>query len=153
MGTFFAAPTMPSVAPMLIDISMSPESSALTCVLSPRNSTTSTSSPDILKKPFSTATYGVIDSSEGGLNEEPILIFALCALLNEGNANRPQAIPVNADFQFMLDLLPKVLCLKKLRLPCIARRQINFHTAPSHSPAVSRRHKTSHDVILSISEA
>ena len=97
---------MPSVAPMLIDISMSPESSALTCVLSPRNSTTSTSSPYFLKKPFSTATYGVIDSSEGGLNDEPILSFALCASLNEGNANRPQATPVNADFQFMLDLLP-----------------------------------------------
>jgi hypothetical protein len=51
------------------------------------------------------ATYGVIDSSEGGLNEEPILIFAFCASPNEGNTNRPQAAPVNADFQFMLDLL------------------------------------------------
>ena len=107
MGTFFAAPTMPSVAPILIDISMSPESSALTCVLSPRNSMTSTSSPYFLKKPFSMATYGVIDSSEGGLNEEPILIFALCAPPNEGNANRPQATPVSADFQFILDLLPR----------------------------------------------
>jgi hypothetical protein len=65
-----------------------------------------------LKKPFSTATYGVIDSSEGGLNDEPILSFVLCALLNEGNANRPQAKPVNADFQFMLDLLPG---------PCVCR--------------------------------
>ena len=53
------------------------------------------------------ATYGVIDSSEGGLNEEPILIFALCASPNEGNANRPQATPVSADFQFILDLLPR----------------------------------------------
>jgi len=32
-----------------------------------------------LKNPFSTATYGVIDSKDGGLSEEPILIFAVCA--------------------------------------------------------------------------
>jgi hypothetical protein len=54
------------------------------------------------------ATYGVIDSRDGGLNEEPILIFALCASPNEGNANRAQAAPVNADFQFMFDLLPRI---------------------------------------------
>jgi hypothetical protein len=59
-----------------------------------------------LKKPFSTATYGVIDSSEGGLNDEPILIFTLCAAPNGGKTKR-LATPVNADFQFMLDLLPK----------------------------------------------
>src|SRR5438445_205892 len=50
--------------------SISPDNSALTCVASPRNSTTSASTPFFLKKPFSIATYGVIESSDGGLREE-----------------------------------------------------------------------------------
>src|SRR6476619_4217167 len=90
IGTFFAAPTIPSVAPILIDMSMSPERRAFTWVLSPRNSTTSTSRPYFLKKPFSMATYGVIDSKEGGLRDEPILIFALCASPIEGQSNSPK---------------------------------------------------------------
>src|SRR6266849_5478726 len=83
---------------------------------SPRNSTTSTSRPYFLKIPFSMATYGVIESSDGGLREEPSLILTIWASPKEGTANRNKPKPIRA-----------ILCVKRVfifpfYLPYLMRR-------------------------------
>jgi hypothetical protein len=67
-----------------------------------------------------------MDSNDGGLKDEPILIFALCASPIEGQSNSPKPSAVQRNFQFIF--LSPVVVFRQISLPVIQEMENVTHS-------------------------